>query len=109
MDQSATTQAYVSGMKEALSLYGNELVEFTTYFSIGYALCIIPSQMIQTRWRPSIFLPVCEIIWGFLTLVLVSCEMTDWASHADFLEGLTRRPTPGQFSCLDSSWEFSNL
>ncbi|KAI1086124.1 major facilitator superfamily domain-containing protein [Rostrohypoxylon terebratum] len=68
MDQSATTQAYVSGMKEALSLYGNELVEFTTFFSIGYALFIVPAQMIQTRVRPSIFLPICEILWGALTL-----------------------------------------
>ncbi|XDG04737.1 hypothetical protein ABKA04_004352 [Annulohypoxylon sp. FPYF3050] len=68
MDQSATTQAYVSGMKESLSLYGNELVEFTTFFSIGYALFIVPAQMIQTRVRPSIFLPICEIIWGALTL-----------------------------------------
>ncbi|KAL4887021.1 major facilitator superfamily domain-containing protein [Aspergillus karnatakaensis] len=68
MDQSATTQAYVSGMREALSLYGNELVEFTTYFSIGYALGIVPAQMVQTMIRPSIFLPACEVIWGLLTL-----------------------------------------
>ncbi|KAL4955288.1 major facilitator superfamily domain-containing protein [Aspergillus filifer] len=58
MGQSATTQAYVSGMQEALSLYGNELVEFTTYFSIGYALAIVPSQMIQTLMgRPYSFQP----------------------------------------------------
>ncbi|WOO78107.1 Pantothenate transporter FEN2 [Vanrija pseudolonga] len=68
MDQSATTQAYVSGMKEALHLNGNELVEFTTFFSIGYAICIIPSQLVQTRIRSSLFLPICEIIWGALTL-----------------------------------------
>ncbi|RKK97233.1 hypothetical protein BFJ71_g7445 [Fusarium oxysporum] len=68
MDQSATTAAYVSGMKEDLKLYGNELVEFTTYFSIGYALFIVPSQLIQTRVRPSLFLPLCEIIWGLFTL-----------------------------------------
>jgi ACS family pantothenate transporter-like MFS transporter len=68
MDQSATTAAFVSGMKEDLNLYGNELVEFTTYFSIGYAIFIVPSQLIQTRVRPSIFLPVCEIIWGLFTL-----------------------------------------
>ncbi|KAJ9162067.1 Vitamin h transporter [Coniochaeta hoffmannii] len=68
MDQSATTAAYVSGMKEDLSLYGNELVEFTTFFSIGYAISIIPAQIIQTRVRPSLFLPVCEIIWGLFTL-----------------------------------------
>lgn len=68
MDQSATTAAFVSGMKEDLKLYGNELVEFTTYFSIGYAIFIVPSQIIQTRVRPSIFLPICEIIWGLFTL-----------------------------------------
>lgn len=68
MDQSATTAAYVSGMKEDLSLFGNELVEFTTYFSIGYALFIVPSQLIQTRVRPSLFLPICEIVWGLFTL-----------------------------------------
>jgi ACS family pantothenate transporter-like MFS transporter len=72
MDQSATTQAYVSGWKEALSLYGNELVEFTTYFSIGYALAIVPPQMIQSLIRPSIFLPACEVIWGLLTHVRVT-------------------------------------
>ncbi|KAH7175387.1 major facilitator superfamily domain-containing protein [Dactylonectria macrodidyma] len=69
MDQSATTAAYVSGMKEDLELFGNELVEFTTWFSVGYALFIVPSQLIQTRVRPSIFLPICEIVWGLFTLV----------------------------------------
>lgn len=69
MDQSATTQAYVSGMREALSLYGNELVEFNTYFSIGYAIGLIPGQLIQTRVRPSLYLPICEITWGMLVLL----------------------------------------
>ncbi|KAG6355001.1 hypothetical protein INS49_004082 [Diaporthe citri] len=69
MDQSATTSAYVSGMQEALSLYGNELVKFATYFSIGYALFIVPSQLVQTRICPSLWLPFCEVVWGALTLV----------------------------------------
>lgn len=66
MDQSATTQAYVSGMRESLNLHGNELVEFTTFFSIGYAIGLIPGQLIQTKIRPSLFLPTCEITWGLL-------------------------------------------
>ncbi|OQE15882.1 hypothetical protein PENSTE_c026G08173 [Penicillium steckii] len=69
MDQSATTQAYVSGMKESLSLYGNELVNFNTFFSVGYAIGLIPGQLIQTKIRPSLFLPLCEISWG----ILVTC------------------------------------
>lgn len=74
MDQSATTAAYVSGMQESLSLYGNELVEFTTYFSIGYAIFIVPSQLAQTRVRPSLWLPTCEIIWGALTLATFAAK-----------------------------------
>ncbi|KAJ5482476.1 hypothetical protein N7475_001288 [Penicillium sp. IBT 31633x] len=69
MDQSATTQAYVSGMKESLNLYGNELVNFNTFFSVGYAIGLIPGQLIQTKVRPSFFLPFCEISWG----ILVAC------------------------------------
>ncbi|QPC74462.1 hypothetical protein HYE68_005214 [Fusarium pseudograminearum] len=72
MDQSATTQAYVSGMREALGLYGNELVMFNTFFSIEYAIGLVPGQLAQTRVRPSIFLPTCEIIWGLF--VLVTCQ-----------------------------------
>lgn len=69
MDQSATTQAYVSGMKEDLALYGNELNWFQTYFSIAYAIFIVPSQMLQTKLRPSLWLPFAEIAWGILTLL----------------------------------------
>lgn len=61
MDQSATTQAYVSGMKEDLNLYGNELNWFQTYFSIAYAIFIVPSQMLQTKLRPSLWLPFAEL------------------------------------------------
>ncbi|KAL5343790.1 major facilitator superfamily domain-containing protein [Aspergillus crustosus] len=88
MDQSATTQAYVVGMKEALSLYGNELVEFTTYFSIGYALAIVPSQMIQTLIRPSIFLPACEVIWGLLTLTTYAAKNAGTIYTIRFLLGI---------------------
>lgn len=69
MDQSATTQAYVSGMKEDLSLYGNELNWFQTYYSIAYAIFIVPSQMLQTKIRPSLWLPFAEIVWGILTML----------------------------------------
>ncbi|EEU39812.1 uncharacterized protein NECHADRAFT_39151 [Fusarium vanettenii 77-13-4] len=75
MDQSATTQAYVSGMREALSLYGNELVEFNTFFSIGYAIGLVPGQLAQTKVRPSLFLPCCEIIWGLF--VTFTCKATN--------------------------------
>ncbi|KAL4792058.1 major facilitator superfamily domain-containing protein [Aspergillus venezuelensis] len=87
MDQSATTQAY--------------LVEFTTYFSIGYALAIVPSQMIQTLVRPSLFLPACEVIWGLLTLSTYAAKNAQTVYALRFFLGIFEsRSWPGLVSLI---------
>ncbi|KAH6887731.1 putative allantoate permease [Thelonectria olida] len=67
LDQSNINNAYVSGMKEDLGLYGNELNFFSTYFNIAYCLMLIPSQIILTYVRPSFWLPGLEVAWGLIT------------------------------------------
>ncbi|KAL4753859.1 major facilitator superfamily domain-containing protein [Aspergillus terricola var. indicus] len=87
MDQSATTQAC--------------LVEFTTYFSIGYALAIVPSQMIQTLIRPSIFLPACEVTWGLLTLTTYAARNARTVYALRFLLGIFESTSwPGLVSLI---------
>ncbi|KAH6898105.1 major facilitator superfamily domain-containing protein [Thelonectria olida] len=88
LDQSATTQAYVSGMRESLSLYGNELVEFTTFFSIGYAIGLVPGQLIQTKVRPSLFIPCCEITWGLLVVFTSKAQNAQTIYALRFFLGL---------------------
>lgn len=48
-------------MKEALGLYGNELNYLDTTFRVGYAIFLIPSQIILTKIRPSYWLPGLEV------------------------------------------------
>ncbi|GAA5893679.1 hypothetical protein JCM6882_007876 [Rhodosporidiobolus microsporus] len=68
LDQVAISNAYVSGMKEDLNLYGNELNYLTTYFNIGYILVIpISAYLMNGILRPSIWLPTSEILWGLFT------------------------------------------
>ncbi|KAL6360035.1 hypothetical protein LRP88_05733 [Fusarium phalaenopsidis] len=67
LDQANIQNAYVSGMKEDLHLWGNELNYFTTYFNIAYCLMLIPSQIIITYVRPSLWLPSLEVFWGVIT------------------------------------------
>ncbi|KAB8237126.1 hypothetical protein ETB97_010302 [Aspergillus alliaceus] len=67
LDQQNINNAYVSGMKEDLNLLGNELNLFTTYFNAAYCVMLIPSQVILTYVRPSLWLPGLEIAWGVLT------------------------------------------
>lgn len=67
LDQTNINNAYVSGMKEDLSLYGDELNLFSTYFNIAYCIMLIPSQIILTYVRPSWWLPGLEVGWGIIT------------------------------------------
>ncbi|KAE8444737.1 hypothetical protein EG329_014297 [Mollisiaceae sp. DMI_Dod_QoI] len=67
LDQQNISNAYVSGMKEDLKLYGNELNYFTTWFNVAYCIFLIPSQIILTYVRPSLWLPGLEILWGLMT------------------------------------------
>ncbi|PVH72913.1 putative allantoate permease [Cadophora sp. DSE1049] len=67
LDQQNINNAYVSGMKEDLNLYGNELNYFTTYFNIAYCIMLIPSQIILTYVRPSYWLSGLELLWGMMT------------------------------------------
>ncbi|KAK5658060.1 hypothetical protein OQA88_2616 [Cercophora sp. LCS_1] len=70
LDQTNISSAYVSGMREDLGLYGDELNYFTTFFSISYCLMLIPSQIIITYVRPSLWLPGLEIGWGLVTALI---------------------------------------
>jgi MFS family permease len=39
-------------------------------FFFGYLLCEVPSNMVLSRTRPSIFLPAIMIVWGALSAAL---------------------------------------
>ncbi|ROW00054.1 hypothetical protein VPNG_08363 [Cytospora leucostoma] len=74
LDQTNTSSAYVSGMKEDLGLYGDELNYFMTWFSVAYCIMLIPSQVIMTWVRPSWWLPGLEVGWGIVTGLLALCQ-----------------------------------
>ncbi|ODN96233.1 hypothetical protein I350_08232 [Cryptococcus amylolentus CBS 6273] len=76
LDQQNISAAYVSGMKEELDLYGNEYNYFTTWFNVGYAIFLIPSQIVITHVRPSWWLPVLETCWGVLTIA--TCKVHNY-------------------------------
>jgi MFS transporter, ACS family, pantothenate transporter len=53
--------------KEDLGLYGNQLNYMTTAWTVGYVIGEIPSNILLTRVRPSIWIPACEVT--FLSLI----------------------------------------
>ncbi|KAH8809270.1 major facilitator superfamily domain-containing protein [Xylogone sp. PMI_703] len=74
LDQININNAFVSGMKEDLNMFGNQLNYMQTCWSVGYVLGGLPSNILLTRVRPSYFIPAIELCWTILTMC--SCRAT---------------------------------
>ncbi|EXJ86549.1 hypothetical protein A1O3_03502 [Capronia epimyces CBS 606.96] len=68
LDSSATSTAYVSGMKEDLHLYGNQLNYMNTVYMVGFIVMQIPLTLLMTRFPVNYFLPAADCLWGVFTL-----------------------------------------
>lgn len=75
-------------MKEDLKLLGNQLNYMQTCWTVGYVLGEIPSNMLLTRVRPSIWIPACEVVWAILTILLAKCKTTTQVYVLRFFIGL---------------------
>lgn len=72
LDQGNLANAYVSGMQEDLSMYGNEYTYAQTAYTCAYAIMQVPSTLIVQKVRPSVWLVIMEVGWVRLLDVLVS-------------------------------------
>ncbi|KAK8051104.1 hypothetical protein PG993_002489 [Apiospora rasikravindrae] len=120
LDQVNVNSAFVSGMKEDLGLYGNELNYMSMCWTVGYMIGEIPSNMLLTRVRPSIWIPACEVTWSVLTILLTQCHNATQIYMLRFFIGLAesgfypgmqyvigcwyRKDELGKRSCLFHAW-----
>jgi hypothetical protein len=57
-------------MQKDLGLTDDGYAWVLSIFFFGYLICEIPSNMILTRSRPSLFLPGIMIVWGVLSALM---------------------------------------
>ncbi|KAE9984846.1 hypothetical protein EG328_008248 [Venturia inaequalis] len=104
LDQTNISNAYVSGMKEDLNLYGNQLNYFTTYFNIGYIVMLYISCFTISHIGPSVWLPSCELAWGIITCCLSTVTKDTQVFGLRFLVGFFEGCAwPGYFTII-SAW-----
>ncbi|OJJ56431.1 hypothetical protein ASPSYDRAFT_134328 [Aspergillus sydowii CBS 593.65] len=104
LDQININNAYVSGMQDDLKLYGNELNYFTTYFNIGYMIMLFPSCILVSYIGPSIWLPMCEVLWGVFTCCLSTVTRAEQVYGLRFLIGFFEGVAwPGYYTVI-SQW-----
>ncbi|KPM37791.1 hypothetical protein AK830_g8772 [Neonectria ditissima] len=70
IDRQNIGNAKVAGMDVDLSLTDDQYAMLLSIFFIGYLICEVPSNMILTRSRPSLYLPGIMIVWGAICAVM---------------------------------------
>ncbi|PGH19020.1 hypothetical protein AJ79_00054 [Helicocarpus griseus UAMH5409] len=104
LDQFNINSAFVSGMKEDLQLNGNELNYMTSMYTAGYIIGEIPSNILLTKIRPSVWIPACEVVWSVLTILLTQCKNAQQIYALRFFIGLAESPLYPGIQFLLGSW-----
>ncbi|KAF2084657.1 putative MFS transporter Liz1/Seo1 [Saccharata proteae CBS 121410] len=104
LDQSNINSAFVSGMKEDLGLYGEELNYMQTCWTVGYVLGQLPSNIILTKFRPSRWIPAAELIWTILTFALCRCKDAKQMYILRFFIGLAESTFYPGMQYIIGSW-----
>lgn len=105
LDSSNINNAYVSGMKEELGLYGNEYSMFGTFYNIGYIIMQVPCMLLLSR--PSLgrwYLPACEVAWSILTFAQCKLNNAQTIYGTRFLLGVLETPVASGSLFILSSW-----
>ncbi|KAH6889274.1 pantothenate transporter liz1 [Thelonectria olida] len=104
LNQININNAFASGMKEDLGMYGNQLNYMQTCWTVGYVLGEIPSNLMLTRVRPSIWIPCCEVTWSVLTIVLAKCTSYKQMYALRFFIGLAESAFYPGMQYVIGSW-----
>ncbi|KAF2164071.1 hypothetical protein M409DRAFT_37100 [Zasmidium cellare ATCC 36951] len=104
LDQTNYSNAFVSGMQEDLSLYGNERNWLNTWFALGIIIGSVPAQMSQLSFvRPSVLIPTCEIMWSALVISMGFAKNIKTMYALRFFVGLLESCAfPGYIAILGS-------
>lgn len=61
LDLTNVNNAYLSGMKEDLGMFSNQLVTSTSIYTVGYVIGQIPVNMLLTRVSPRWVIPAVRV------------------------------------------------
>jgi len=70
IDRTNIGNAKIAGMETDLRLDDTRYAWVLSIFFFGYLICEVPSNMILSRTRPSIFLPGIMLVWGILSALM---------------------------------------
>ncbi|OWZ35154.1 nicotinamide mononucleotide permease [Cryptococcus neoformans c45] len=104
LDRNALASARVQGIEKSLGLVGTQFNTAISLLFVGYILGQIPSNLILSRTRPSIYLSVCVMVWAIVSLCTGFVKNYHQLLAVRILLGFTESPYfPGALFLL-STW-----
>lgn len=67
LDRANLAQARQGSLEEDLGMTGTDFNLATSIFFVGYLLMQLPSNMLLTRVRPSLYLSLAVMLWGVVS------------------------------------------
>ncbi|KAL2842565.1 major facilitator superfamily domain-containing protein [Aspergillus pseudoustus] len=104
IDRNALPQARVQGLEEDLNLSGYEYNIVLSLTFIGYILMQVPSNMLLSLTRPSIYLSCCMIAWGVASGATGAVHNFSGLAACRFILGVTEAPFFAGCAFLFSGW-----
>ncbi|KAI7764887.1 hypothetical protein LZL87_005600 [Fusarium oxysporum] len=104
LDRNNIAQAKLDSLEKDLGLSGNDYSTALAILNVGYMLMQIPSNMILTRVRPSIYIPAWVCLWSVVSAATAACTSFTHLIAIRFFLGICEAPFfPGVFFLL-SCW-----
>ncbi|KAF7562840.1 hypothetical protein G7046_g1280 [Stylonectria norvegica] len=110
LDNTNIYNAYVSGMKDdasqhgSLSLLGNELNYFSTFFNCGIIAGAVPLMLLSTRVRLSLLMPSCELAWTALVMGIAGAQNAETVYGLRFAIGFFQGIAFPGFAAILGGW-----
>jgi MFS family permease len=104
LDRNALPNARIQGIEKDLGLKAGQYNISISVLFAGYLGLQIPSNMLLTRVRPSIYLPICMALWGVVSASTAAVRNFEGLVVCRFFLGFLEAPFfPGALFLL-SSW-----
>ncbi|CCH41327.1 Pantothenate transporter [Wickerhamomyces ciferrii] len=104
LNQTNVSTAYVNGMKEYYNMSGNDYNLLNTLWTVGYIVGQVPSNLILHRISARYYLAGLEILWAFLTVLMILPKSMSGLYAIRFLIGLTEAGYFPGLEYLIGSW-----
>ncbi|KAJ6191347.1 major facilitator superfamily domain-containing protein [Penicillium mononematosum] len=106
LDRNAITVARLDGLEDELNLSSTQYQTCVSILFVGYILGQVPSNMLMTRLRPSVFMALCMALWAVVSALTAVAQDFKGLLLTRFFLGVVEAPFyPGALYMLSMFYD----